>query len=125
MPTPAPLICVLDDDARVLRSIECLLDSEGLIARTFEDAAEFLAHARAEAVAVAVLDVCLAEMNGIEVQALLRGFSPGTRVIIMTGRDDAGIKAAALRNGARAFLLKPFGDEEFLAHVRNALARKG
>jgi FixJ family two-component response regulator len=114
-------ICVLDDDASVRDSIERLLDSEGLSAQTFERADDFLAHAICHNVALAVLDVWLSEASGLAVQHRLRDFSPGTRVIVMTGREEPGIRAAALAGGALAFLVKPFDDETFIALIRRAL----
>jgi len=115
-------ICILDDDVSVLRSIEYLLESDGLAARTFEHVDDFLAHAREHEVKLAVLDVCLGEASGLEVQAQLQEISPRTRVIVMTGRDQPRLQSIALQNGARAFLLKPFADEMFLEHVHAALA---
>ncbi len=123
-PASAP-ICILDDDVSVLRSIGQLLESDGLSSQTFEHAGEFLAHARTHEVKVAVLDVCLGDANGLEVQAQLHDISPATRVIIMTGLDQPGVQTIALRNGARAFLLKPFEDEAFLSEVHDALAIAG
>jgi two-component system response regulator FixJ len=115
-------ICVLDDDASVRSSIERLLDSDGLAAQTFERAADFLAHATRHQVALAVLDVWLPEASGLAVQLRLREFSPDTRVIVMTGREEPGIRAAALAGGALAFLVKPFDDEAFIALIRRALS---
>ena len=114
-------ICVLDDDASVRSSIGHLLDSEGFSAETFERADDFLAHAIRHQVAVAVLDVWLAEASGLAVQQRLREVSPGTRVIVMTGREQPGIRAAALAGGAVAFVVKPFDDEAFIALIRRAL----
>jgi FixJ family two-component response regulator len=114
-------ICILDDDASVLRSICRLLESEGLSVKSFQDANEFLAHARSYRIELAILDVCLREANGIEVQSRLREISPETSVIIMTGRDLPGLQSAALNNGARAFVLKPFDGESFLTKVQEAL----
>ena len=71
---------------------------------------------------VAVIDVWMPFMNGLEVQSRLRELSPSTRVIIFTGRDDARVRASALNAGASAFLMKPFDDEELLTAVRLALA---
>lgn len=122
MSTSPVSICILDDDASVLRSIELLLESDGLTATTFESADDFLTHAREHELKVAVLDVCLGEKSGLEVQKELREFSPRTSVIVMTGRDRPGLQSTALQNGARAFLLKPFDDETFLAHIHAALA---
>ena len=83
---------------------------------------EFFAHVREHEMTVAVLDVCLGDASGLEVQAKLHDISPGTRVVVMTGRDQPGWQSAAMQNGARAFLLKPFEDEIFPAHVHNAPA---
>ena len=114
-------ICILDDDASVCSSIEHLLDSDGLSAQTFERADDFLTHASRNKVALAVLDVWLPEVSGLAVQQRLREVSPDTRVIVMTGREQPGIRTAALAAGAVAFLVKPFDDETFLTLVRSAL----
>jgi two-component system response regulator FixJ len=114
-------ICVLDDDVSVLTSIQHLLDSDGLSARTFEHAADFLAYAARHTVALAVLDVWLPEASGLAVQQQLREVSPGTRVIVMTGQERPGIRDAALAGGALAFLVKPFDDEAFIALIRRGL----
>ena len=121
MPAQPDSICILDDDASVRRSMEQLLDSDGLKAQSFEDAEDFLAHARSHAVRLAVLDVWMPETSGLEVQAQLREVSPDTKVIVMTGRDTPALRATALEGGAFAFLLKPFDDEAFLSLVRQAL----
>jgi FixJ family two-component response regulator len=121
MPETSETVCVLDDDASVRSSIERLLDSDGLSARTFERADDFLAHASQHKVALAVLDVWLPGASGLAVQQRLHRISPGARVIVMTGRDEPGIRAAALAGGAFAFLRKPFDDEAFIALIRRAL----
>ena len=121
MPAQPESICILDDDASVRHSIVQLLDSDGLKALSFEDAEAFFAHARSHAVPLAVLDVWMPEMSGLQVQARLREVSPDTKVIVMTGRETPAIRAAALEGGAFAFLLKPFDGEAFLSLVRQAL----
>jgi FixJ family two-component response regulator len=121
MPAQPDSICILDDDASVRRSMEQLLDSDGLKAQSFEDGEDFLAHARSHAVRLAVLDVWMPETSGLEVQARLREVSPDTKVIVMTGRDTPALRATALEGGAFAFLLKPFDDEAFLSLVGQAL----
>jgi len=118
-------ICILDDDSSVLRSISRLLDSDGLRARAFEHAVELLTHAQEHSVRLAVLDVWMPDAHGLEVQARLREVSPATQVILMSGRDDARVREAALQGGAFAFLAKPFDDETFLTVVRKALNNRG
>ena len=114
-------ICVVDDDASVLNSLQELLDSDGFEAWTFDSSGQFLAYAKEHAVKLAILDVWMPETNGIEVQERLRESSPATQVIMMTAREEVPIRAAALKGGALAFLVKPFDDEVFLAVVRRAV----
>jgi FixJ family two-component response regulator len=121
MPPQPKSICILDDDASVRHSIEQLLDSDGLKALSFEDADDFLAHARSHAVSLVVLDVWMPKASGLEVQARLLELSPDTKVIVITGRETPAIRAAALEGGAFAFLVKPFDDEAFLSLVGQAL----
>ena len=114
-------ICIIDDDASVRNSIEQLLDSEGLKAQSFEDAEDFLEYARSHAVPLAVLDVWMPKMSGLEVQKQLKVISPNTKVIVVTAREIPAIRAAAMGGDAFAFLVKPFDDEVFLSLVQQAL----
>ncbi|MBV8214924.1 MAG: response regulator [Verrucomicrobia bacterium] len=121
MPEPVKPICVLDDDLSVLSSLQELLESDGFEAATFDNPEKFIAYALEHAVKLVVLDVWMPETNGIEMQEKLRLLSPGTRVIMITGREVAAVRAEALKAGARAFFVKPFEDEVFLTAVRDAL----
>jgi len=114
-------ICILDDDFSVLNSLRELLDSDGLEVQTFDDPDLFLAYAQENPVKLAVLDVWLPQMTGIEVQERLREVSPGTLVVIITGREESAVRLAAMEAGAFGFLAKPFDDEVFLSLVRSAL----
>jgi CheY-like chemotaxis protein len=116
------IVCLLDDDPSVLKGLGRLLLSADLRAETFSDPEEFLRHARTHRPAVALVDVHMPQMSGLEVQSRLREISPSTRVIIFTGKDDPLVRSTALNAGASAFLSKPFGDEELLTAVRLAFA---
>jgi FixJ family two-component response regulator len=119
---PAPeIVCLVDDDSAVLKSIGRLLASDGFSARSFDTPKDFLAHVQTNAVPVVVLDIWMGEMNGLDVQTQISALSPGTRVIVITGREDAKMKEAVLRAGAIAFFSKPFDDGEFLGAVRGAM----
>lgn len=120
---PAPeIVCLVDDDSAVLKSIGRLLASDGLVARSFDRPKDFLAHVHTNAVQLVVLDIWMGQMNGLDVQAQISAVSPGTRVIVITGREDPKMKEAVLRAGAVAYFSKPFDDGEFLGAVRGALA---
>ena len=116
------IVCLVDDDSAVLRSIGRLLASDGFTARSFDKPKEFLAYVRSNAVPLVVLDLLMGEMNGLEVQGQIAALSPQTRVIVITGREDSKVKVAVLRAGAVAFFNKPFDAGEFLDAVRRALS---
>jgi len=118
----AEIVCLVDDDLSVLKSIERLLASDGLSVRAFNKPKEFLTHVQAHTVPLVVLDIWMEEMSGLEVQAQLSALSPQTRVIIITGREDQTAKLAALQSGVIAFFTKPFDGDQFLNAVRRALA---
>jgi FixJ family two-component response regulator len=115
-------VCILDDDPLVRQFLQLMLDSEGIAARTFERPNDFLTYARDHAVMVAVLDVVMPGMGGLKVQEGLRNISPATRVIMISGRNDPGVRASAMKGGASGFLVKPFGTGAFLDLVRRSLA---
>ena len=116
------IVCLVDDDLSILKSIERLLASDGFSVRAFNKPKEFLTYVQAHAVPLVVLDIWMEEMSGLEVQAQLSALSPQTRVIIITGREDQTAKLAALQSGVIAFFTKPFDDDQFLNAVRGALA---
>jgi FixJ family two-component response regulator len=120
--TTAFVVCLLDDDPSVLKGLARLFSSADLDAKTFGDPKEFLRYARTHRPAVALIDVCMPQMNGLEVQSRLAKISPSTRVIIFTGKDDPLVRSTALNAGASAFLTKPFDDEELLTAIRLALS---
>ena len=87
----------------------------------FADPASFLHHASSEKPPVAVLDVTMPLMDGLEVQTRLRELSPRTEVVFLTSRDDSATREKALAAGAFAYLLKPAEDEELFSVIRSAL----
>jgi len=116
------IVCLVDDDLSVLKSIERLLASDGLSVRGFNKPKDFLTHVQAHTVPLVVLDIWMEEMSGLEVQAQLSALSPQTRVIIITGREDQSARRTAFDLGVAAFFTKPFDDDQFLGAVHSALA---
>jgi FixJ family two-component response regulator len=127
VPSAAPpaltaTICILDDNVSMLRAIERLLSSDGLEAQLFSDPLRFLAYAKSHCVGVAVVDVCMPGLNGLQVKEKLQTISPKTRVIIITADEDDSVRNQAMQSGTVAFFIKPFDDGEFLAAVYQAMA---
>jgi len=115
----AALVCLLDDDPSVLKATGRLLRSAGLAVKTFLDPNSFLAQARTLKPRVAVLDILMPVMNGLEVQTQLKDISPSTRVILLTSNDDAHVRSQAMEAGATAYFLKPVNSDAFLASVKS------
>ena len=113
-------ICLLDDDESVLRAMKRLLAVEGWEVEAFSDPTSFLRCVEADSCDVAVLDILMPKMSGLEVQSRLRDVSPSTRVVILTSVDDPAVRSQALQAGAVAVLGKPIRDEDFLEQIRNA-----
>lgn len=115
-------ICLLDDDRSSLKATSRLLSSVGWQPKSFSDPIVFLRHAQAYLPRVAVLDVLMPRMNGLEVQRRLCKVSPLTRIIFLTGKDDPAVRSKALAAGASAFFLKGEPNDEFLAGVQAAIS---
>ena len=83
----AAAVYLLDDDASILKATRRLLDSAGWNnVETFTDPIAFLQHAAMHRPELAVIDMLMPVMNGLEVQTRLRRVSPSTRVIVLTGQ---------------------------------------
>ena len=114
-------VYLLDDDYSILKSTGRLLDSAGWKVEAFTDPIAFLEHAAIHCPDVAVIDVIMPAMNGLEVQTRLRSISPSTRVIVLTAKDDPSVRRTAMNSGASAFFLKGVESGEFLAGIKAAV----
>ena len=106
----------------MLKALDRLLKSEGFNVERFSHPADFLSNMGRAPCRVAILDVWMPDMNGLEVQAVLRKDSPETRIIFISGRDDPSVRQTALDAGAFGFLAKPFDDETLVQLVHKAIA---
>jgi FixJ family two-component response regulator len=121
VPNRRETICVVDGDTSVLKALGRLLSSAGLRMTGFNDPRLFLEHAKEHTVALAIIDVWMPELSGLEVQRLLQTIAPSTPVIIMTARDDPGVDRIAFTQGAVGFFTKPFDGSAFLEVVLRAI----
>ena len=113
-------VYLLDDDPSILKATRQLLDSAGWKVETFTNPIAFLKQAAKHCPDIAVIDILMPEMSGLEVQARLRRVSPSTRVIVLTGKEDALVRVMAMSAGASAFFIKGVESDEFLAGVKAA-----
>jgi two-component system response regulator FixJ len=117
-------VYLLDDDSSILKSTGRLLDSAGWKVEAFIDPFAFLERAAIDCPDVAVIDILMPQMNGLEVQRRLQRVSPSTRVIVLSAKDDPSIRAMAMTAGASAFFIKGVDSSEFLAGVKAAADSK-
>ena len=112
-------VWLLDDDPAVLKATSRLLDSAGWKVTAFVEPIAFLEQARLQRPKIAVIDIWMSDMDGLEVQERLRIVSPSTRVIILTSKDDLLVRATAMNAGAYAFFVKGVQNKDFLAGIRS------
>jgi two-component system, LuxR family, response regulator FixJ len=120
-----PVIAIVDDDEAVREALCGLLEVEGLSARTFAGAADFLAGDVAGGFDCLITDVRMPETDGLALQRMLRARGSAMPVIFITSSSDEAARASALRDGAFAWLTKPVADALLLGALRAALGLDG
>ena len=115
------LICIVDDDASLRRSLRNLLMSVGFPVQTFDSAEAFLAGSSGDNIGCVVLDVRMAGMSGLDLLRHLGSAGSRIPVIILTAHADEETRRRSLEAGAVAFLEKPVRSAALLDAVRTAL----
>jgi len=111
------LVAVVEDDPRVLGSLESLLASAGYDVLLFSSAEAFLSSDRLHAVDCLISDIGLPGMNGIDLLRQLRSRGIAVRSFFITGRKEDSVLRAGLAAGALRTFLKPFDGAELLNSI--------
>jgi FixJ family two-component response regulator len=122
-PDARATVFVVDDDPSVQSSLSRLLRSAGLCAKTFGDAAAFLAAPAVSGARCLVLDVGLPDLDGLALQAKLASLGSSMPIIFLTGCGDIPMSVRAMKAGAHEFLTKPSSGPALLDAIRQALQR--
>ena len=120
MPASTLVVATVDDDRRVRESLQSVLESAGYEAPAFESAEAFLESGALSNVGCVIVDVRLPGMDGTELQRRIRREWHQLPVILITAHDDDNVRRQAMRDGAVAFLVKPFDGGELLEHIARA-----
>src|SRR5437868_7307840 len=115
------MVTIVDDDELMRTALQGLLKAEGLPARAFASAEEFLKSGQQHQTACLIADIRMPGISGLELQAKLNAEHCRIPTIFITAHGDEKIRMQALRAGAVEFLAKPFDDEALLESVRAAL----
>jgi DNA-binding NtrC family response regulator len=116
-------IVVLDDvlDAGIL--IERILERKGHDVAVFSEEEDVLSHVEANHVDLAILDIKLKKMTGVEVLEEIKKRSPATRAIMLTGYPTLETAKESLELGADEYCVKPIDKDELEAKVAEVLER--
>src|SRR4030081_962392 len=100
------VVCIVDDDASLRRSLRNLLMSVGFPVETFDSAAAFLGAARPDSIGCVVLDVRMAGMSGLDLMRHLVAAGSRIPVVMLTAHADEEARRRSPEGGAGAFLEK-------------------
>ena len=115
------LIAIVDDDESVQDALQDLIEADGLKAKCFGSAEEFLESGLQLKAACLVTDMRMPGMSGLELQARLKADGVKIPIIFISAHGDTRARIQAMRAGAVEFLTKPFDDHVFLSRVRAAV----
>ena len=115
-------IALVDDDRNILTSVSMTLEQEGFAVRTFTDGESALQALTARPVDLAVLDIKMPRMDGMELLQRLRTRT-AMPVIFLTSKDEEVDELMALRLGADDYITKPFSQRLLIERIRALLRR--
>ena len=115
-------IALVDDDRNILASVSMLLEQEGYHVRTYSDGASAFTALCATPPDLAILDIKMPRMDGLELLRRVRQ-SSDLPVIFLTSKDEEIDEVVGLNAGADDYIRKPFALPQVRARVRSWLAR--
>ena len=114
-------IFIVDDEANVRAVFSDVLRREGYIVKGVKDGSEAIKAIDEESFDLALVDLGMPKMDGIEVLENIKKRKPQISVIIYTGCGSVTTAVAAMRKGAANYLNKPFSPEELKLSIKKAL----
>jgi FixJ family two-component response regulator len=117
-------VAVVDDDSRLLESVEDLLESAGYDVRTFSSATAFV-EAGFSDIDCLITDIGMTGMDGLELWDIVKRARPHLPVFLITGRHEIGDHPQLTGLDNNRFFRKPFNGADLLAAVRDAIPKGG
>ncbi len=116
-----PIVRVIDDDDKVRRSWQFVLEGEGWQVQAYESAVRFLKEDDPQVPGCIVCDVRMPEMSGIELQTEMKRAGNRMPLVLISAPADLVMAVKAVKDGAYDFLLKPVETEHLIQTVSEAL----
>ena len=123
MSTTSGKVFIVDDDDAVRNSLRMLFKTVDIDSVTFESGDAFLHEYDADWHGCIVLDIRMPGTSGLEVQKVLAERANTLPIIFITGHGDVPMAVEAMQLGAFDFVQKPFGDQELVDRVSQAMAQ--
>jgi two-component system, OmpR family, response regulator ChvI len=117
------VIALVDDDRNILTSVSIALQAEGFVTRVYSDPLQALKSITENPPDLAVLDIKMPQMDGMELLRRIRETS-ALPVIFLTSKDDELDEALGLAMGADDYISKPFSQRLLIARIRAILRRQ-
>lgn len=118
-------VMVIDDDPSVCKTVGLLLEDHGYRPRTFSDAEKAVEAADEESCQIALVDLRMPKIDGVEVVERLKEIDPRMCVLVMTAYPDLDSATETMRRGATDYITKPFKQDELIASVDRACQKLG
>jgi len=115
-----PVIAVVDDDPRVLESLEDLFESAGYVVRTFASGKSLLTTDLSGNDCL-ITDIGMPGMDGFELLDIVKKARPQLPVFLLTARHEICDQQRAADKGISGFFMKPFSGQDLLAAIDRAL----
>ena len=111
-------ILIVEDDQDLREALATSLGDEGYQVISAQDADEAIASVKAHKVNIVFMDICLPDVNGVEVYKAIKKIQPAVTTVMMTGFFVQDLVDAAISAGAYAILYKPFTVDDILKMIR-------
>jgi DNA-binding response OmpR family regulator len=114
-------IIIVDDDENIRKTMKTILEDEGYAVDLAATGNEAIEMTQKTAYNIALLDIRLPDMEGVELLKLIKDNVPRTRKIMVTGYPSTQNAISALNKNADAYLVKPVDVEKLLNMVKEQL----
>lgn len=118
-------VLVVDDDPQVCKTVGMILKDHGYAVQAFSQPRQALQAVRKSPFDVAIIDIKMPDLNGLELVEKIKAEDPRIAPIVMTAYPDVQTAAETMRLGSRDYITKPFREEQLLASVERIAHEMG
>ena len=117
-------ILIIDDDENIRKVLKTILEDEGYDVESVDTAKKAIERTRRKFYNLALIDIRLPDMEGIELLTKMKNTTPKIRKLIITGYPTLQNAVEAVNRGADAYIMKPFEMEKVLEEIKDQLKKQ-